>query len=123
MIGYTTMGTNDLDRAGKFYDALLSEIGAQRAMDSERIIIWASQPGAPMFGIALPFDEKPATVGNGVMVALNVTDPDTVARMHAKALELGGSDEGAPGPRGEGGMYFGYARDLDGNKLAFYCMS
>ena len=68
------------------------------------------------------FDGNPATVGNGVMVALAVDSPETVGKLHAKAIELGGTDEGAPGPRGEGGFYAGYFRDPDGNKLNVFCM-
>ncbi|MBV1915530.1 MAG: VOC family protein [Pseudomonadales bacterium] len=123
MIGYTTVGTNDLERAGSFYDALFAELGAGRAMATDRLIMWTDKPGNPMFGVITPFDEKPCSAGNGVMISLAVGNPEIVAKLHAKALELGGSDEGEPGPRGEGGANFGYVRDLDGNKLAFYCMS
>ncbi len=120
MIGYVTLGTNDLARAGKFYDALLAEIGAKRAMEMETFIAWATAPGTPMVSVIKPFDGKPATVGNGVMVAINVDSKAKVDALHKKALALGGKDEGAPGPRGAG-FYAGYFRDLDGNKLnAFY---
>ncbi|MBV1888961.1 MAG: VOC family protein [Proteobacteria bacterium] len=122
MIGYTTVGTNDLERAGKYYDALFAELGAGRAMATDRLIMWTDKPGNPMFGVITPFDKQTASTGNGVMISLAVENPETVARAHAKAVELGGTDEGAPGPRGEGGANFGYVRDLDGNKLAFYCM-
>ena len=76
-----------------------------------------------MFAIAKPFDGNAATVGNGTMVAINVGTTEAVDRMHAKALELGGKDEGAPGPRGGGPFYGGYFRDLDGNKLVAYCIA
>lgn len=72
-----------------------------------------------MLAICTPYDEQPATVGNGVMVALNAGSKEAVAKLHAKALELGGADEGAPGDRGNG-FYAGYFRDLDGNKLNFF---
>lgn len=121
MIGYVTLGTNDLARAAKFYDALLGELGATRFMETERMIIWGRSPNVPMLSVILPFDGKPATVGNGVMVALVVDATAKVDALHKKALELGGTDEGAPGPRG-GGFYGGYFRDLDGNKLNFFCM-
>ena len=120
MIGYVTLGTNDLARASKFYDALLAEIGAKRAMEMETFIAWATAPGTPMVSVIKPFDGKPATVGNGVMVAINVDSKAKVDALHKKALALGGKDEGAPGARGAG-FYAGYFRDLDGNKLnAFY---
>ncbi|WP_437769539.1 VOC family protein [Sorangium sp. So ce281] len=121
MIGYVTLGTDDLERAARFYDALLGELGATRLLQLERLIIWAVKPNAPALAVALPFDRQPATVGNGVMVALAVDSPAKVDALHNKALELGGKDEGAPGPRGQG-FYGGYFRDLDGNKLNFFTM-
>ena len=121
MIGYTTLGTNHFEKAGDFYDALLAELGAKRMMADDHIIVWATTPGQGMLAIIKPHNGEPATVGNGVMIALNAPDLATIERLHAKALALGGTDEGAPGPRGDT-MSFGYIRDLDGNKLAFYCM-
>ena len=121
MIGYVTLGTNDLGRAARFYEALLATLGASRVMESDRVIAWTVSPTTPALGVALPFDGKPATVGNGTMVALLVDSRVKVDALHRKALELGGSDEGAPGPRGEG-FYAGYFRDPDGNKLNAFCM-
>ncbi len=122
MIAYITLGTNDMDRAGKFYDALLGEVGAKRGMENERLIGWVTAPGQPMVVVIKPFDEKPATIGNGMMIALAAENPAAVDRLHAKALELGGTDEGAPGARADT-FYIGYFRDLDGNKLNFFCMN
>ncbi len=122
MIGYVTLGTNDIERAGKFYDTLLGEIGAKRFMEMDGFIAWAVSPSQPGLSVIVPFDKKPATVGNGVMVALVVDSPEKVHALHQKALELGGTDEGAPGPRGDSGFYGGYFRDLDGNKLNAFCM-
>jgi predicted lactoylglutathione lyase len=120
MIGYVTLGTNDFSRAAQFYDALLGEIGAGRAMETERYVAWASAPNQPMLLIIKPFDGQPATVGNGVMVAFAMDSKEKVDAFHRKALQLGAKDEGAPGPRGTG-FYAAYFRDLDGNKLdAFY---
>jgi predicted lactoylglutathione lyase len=116
MISYITLGTNDLDRAAKYYDELLAELGAKRIMESERIILWGTG-GSPMLAVCKPFDGNTASIGNGVMVALAASSAEQVAAIHQKALELGGTDEGAPGPRGDGGMTIGYFRDLDGNKL------
>ena len=121
MIGYATLGTNDLARAAGFYDALLGTIGAKRWMQSDRFIAWAVAPDKPSLGVILPYDGKPATVGNGTMVALVVDAKSKVDALHRKALELGGKDEGAPGPRGDG-FYAGYFRDLDRNKLNAFCM-
>jgi predicted lactoylglutathione lyase len=116
MIGYVTLGTNDLARAGKFYDALLAEIGGKRAMESDRFISWSAGPGSPGLGVVKPFDGKAATVGNGTMVALVLDSPEKVKALYDKALQLGGKDEGAPGLR-FGSFYAAYFRDLDGNKL------
>jgi predicted lactoylglutathione lyase len=119
MIGYVTLGTNDLERAARFYDALLGELGAKRFLEADRFIAWGAEPGAAMVSVIKPFDGSPATVGNGVMVALLAESKTQVDAMHAKALELGAQDEGAPGPRGPG-FYAGYFRDLDGHKLNFF---
>ena len=121
MIGYVTLGTNDMERAGKFYDALLAELGAKRAMEMPTFIAWATAPNTPMLFVIRPFDGNAATVGNGMMVALAATSKAQVDALHRKALELGGKDEGAPGPRGDG-FYAGYFRDLDGNKLDAFFM-
>jgi catechol 2,3-dioxygenase-like lactoylglutathione lyase family enzyme len=121
MIGYVTLGTNDLPRAAAFYDALLAEIGAKRLMDLGRGIVWGHSMDKPSLGVLTPYDEKPATVGNGVMIALVVDSKEKVDRVHKKALALGGKDEGAVGPRGDG-FYAGYFRDLDGNKLNVFFM-
>ena len=107
MIGYVVLGTNDLARAASFYDELLAEMGVGRMMEfGERGFAWGAAMDKPMLCIMKPYDGQPATVGNGVMAG-------------RKAIELGGSDEGPPGLRAEGGegFYAAYFRDLDGNKL------
>jgi predicted lactoylglutathione lyase len=122
MIGYVTLGTNDQEKAAAFYDALLAEIGGKRMMESDTFIAWAVSPGKPALSIIKPADGNPATVGNGVMIAIAMDSTDKVDAFHAKALELGGADEGAPGQR-MGNFYAGYFRDLDGNKLNAFCMT
>ncbi len=121
MIGYVTLGTNDLPRAAAFYDALLAEVGIQRIMDFGRGYAWGVAMDKPALGVMKPFDGKAASAGNGTMVAIVVDSRDKVDRLYRKALELGGKDEGAAGPRGEG-FYAGYFRDLDGNKLNAFCV-
>jgi len=118
VIGYVNIGTNDLPRAAKFYDTLLGLIGAKRFMETERHIAWSN--GGPGLVVCKPFDGKAATVGNGSMVALAAGSKENVSALYKKALELGGKDEGAPGPRGTGGFYGAYFRDLDGNKLCAF---
>lgn len=117
MLAYATLGTNDLPRAAAFYDAVLAEIGGKRMMEEEGYFIaWSTGENGAGLGITIPYDKRPATVGNGCMVALQASSRDQVDRIHAKALALGGADEGAPGQRSEG-FYAAYFRDLDGNKL------
>lgn len=118
MIAYVTLGTNDLPRAAQFYDALLAPLGAKRLMDFGRGYAWGTAPDKPLVCVMKPFDGQPAARGNGHMTALMCASQAEVDAAHARALALGGSDEGASGPRGEG-FYGGYVRDLDGNKLCF----
>ncbi|MGE0409622.1 MAG: VOC family protein [Amphiplicatus sp.] len=122
MIGYVTLGANDLKRATAFYDELVAEIGGKRILEGENFVVWGTGQDKPGLCVTLPFDGAPASVGNGVMVALAVASPAEVKNLHDKALALGGKDEGAPGPRGHGGFYAAYFRDLDGNKLNAFCM-
>lgn len=123
MIGYITLGTNNLNRAAEFYDTLFAEIGAKRVMTDERMLGWGTSPNETMFSVIAPFDGQDATIGNGVMIALNVESPENVENVYAKALALGGTDEGHPHDRGSSmGFYGGYFRDLDGNKLVAYCL-
>jgi catechol 2,3-dioxygenase-like lactoylglutathione lyase family enzyme len=121
MIGYVTLGSNDLPRAIEFYEKLLSSIGATRMYESDKGVAWSTGPTSPGLGVMQPFDGQPATYGNGTMVALVVDSHAKVDALYQLAISLGGSDEGKPGPRGEG-FYAAYFRDLDGNKLNCFCM-
>ena len=120
MIGYVTLGTNDLQKAVAFYDVLLAEVGAARFMQEETFVAWAVAPDKPALSVCKPYDGNAATVGNGNMVALVVDSTDKVDAVYAKAIELGGTDEGPPGKRMDG-FYAAYFRDLDGNKLNAFC--
>ena len=123
MIGYVTVGTNDLPRAAKFYDAIAAEMGTARMMEFDSFIAWGTPGGGAGIAATAPFDGNPASVGNGMMVALEAQDRDQVHRLYDIALANGGTDEGPPGPRGDdGGFYAGYFRDPDGNKLAAFIM-
>ena len=121
MIGYVTLGTNDIDRAANFYDQLLAQMGAKRFMESERFIAWGTTPGVPMLSVIKPHDGAAATHGNGTMIALVVDSAEKVDALYEKAMELGAADEGKPGERMKG-FYAAYFRDLDGNKLNFIYM-
>jgi predicted lactoylglutathione lyase len=121
MIGYVTLGTNDLQKSAQFYDALAREMGTGRMMENEKFIAYGTPGGGAGIGITKPYDGKDATIGNGVMVALAAKDRAQVDRIYQCALENGGTCEGKPGPRFEG-FYAAYFRDLDGNKLNAFVM-
>lgn len=118
-VSYITVGTNDLERAKTFYDALLGSIGMAGVHEPAQGGRLYAGRGTGMFGVLNPHDGGKANVGNGVMGGFSFDTPEEVAAFHAKALELGGTDEGAPGPRGPT-AYFAYFRDPDGNKLCGY---
>jgi predicted lactoylglutathione lyase len=121
MIGYVTLGTNDLPRAAAFYDSLLAELGAKRLMEFPAGIVWGTSMTQPSLGVMKPYDGQAATRGNGTMVALVVKTPAQVDAIYQKAMSLGAQDEGPAGPRGDS-FYAGYFRDLDGNKLNVFCV-
>jgi hypothetical protein len=121
MIGYVTLGTNNFEKAAKFYDTLFADMGAKRLMDFGTFVMWGTKPGGPSLALTLPYDKKAATIGNGVMVALGCDSKEKVDKLYNKVIELGGTDEGKPGARMEG-FYAAYWRDLDGNKLNFFYM-
>jgi catechol 2,3-dioxygenase-like lactoylglutathione lyase family enzyme len=120
-LGYGTVGSNHLERAKTFYDALLGTAGMSPLFEHPSGGRIYGSDGKLCFGVLGPYDGKPATVGNGSMFAFRLDTPKAVDAFHAKALALGGTDEGAPGERAPK-MYFSYFRDLDGNKLCAYCM-
>lgn len=122
MIGYTTLGTNDLEKACKFYDELFAVVSAKRIFDFDGFITWGTSADKCGLAITKPHDGNPATIGNGVMPAIAAESREQVDAIYNKAIELGGKDEGAPGDRG-GNFYAGYFRDLDGNKLNAYIFS
>ena len=121
MIGYITLGTNNLEKATMFYDALLAELGAGRLMQQDHIVAWTVAPDKPAIAVCKPYDGEEATVGNGTMIAIPVDSTEKVDAVYAKAIALGGTDEGPPGMR-MSGFYAGYFRDLDGNKLNVFFM-
>ena len=122
MLGYITLGTNDLPKAAAFYDKLCGALGVGRMMESDTFIAWGKPDGGAGIGLAKPFDGKPATVGNGVMAALQAESPAQVDEIYKLAIELGATDEGPAGARGDW-FYAGYFRDPDGNKLNVFCMT
>lgn len=126
MIGYATIGTNDLEKARAFYDALLGELGARRLMEMDDanggFTLYGRDMGQPAIAVTMPYNGQPATPGNGDMIALALDARDKVDALHARALELGGSCEGPPGLRGPEsfGFYAAYFRDPEGHKFAAF---
>tara|TARA_R110002095_G_scaffold150719_1_gene130423 strand:+ start:229 stop:600 length:372 start_codon:yes stop_codon:yes gene_type:complete len=120
MIGYVTIGTNNFERALQFYDGLLAVIGVERLWAHGTMAAWGRSRSQPALCIASPYNGEPASVGNGLMVALKMASRGEVDALHRRCIELGGKNEGDPGPRGDHGFYGGYFRDLDGNKLNAY---
>ena len=117
---YLTLGTNDLARAARFYDAALAPLGLiRRATEDTEVGYGLPDDRRTRLWITLPFDGQPATIGNGSMPALVAPDQDAVRAFHKAALANGGTDEGAPGLRPYGPAFFAaYVRDPDGNKLS-----
>ena len=127
MIGYVTLGSDNIVRARGFYDALLGSIGAKRIMEfgeeAGGFTMWGTGFDKPGIAVTNPYNKQPAVAGNGNMTAIPLDSRAKVDALHAHALELGGTDEGAPGLRGDEGphaFYGAYFRDLDGNKLAAF---
>jgi catechol 2,3-dioxygenase-like lactoylglutathione lyase family enzyme len=118
-VGYITFGSNRLEEAKAFYDALLGSIGMKSIFEHPSGGRLYRGKGTGMLGVLGPYDGNAATVGNGAMAGINFDTREEVAAFHAKALELGAANEGDPGERSPG-AYFAYFRDLDGNKLCAY---
>jgi catechol 2,3-dioxygenase-like lactoylglutathione lyase family enzyme len=118
---HVTVGTNDLDKARAFYDAVLAPLGCKRLKDlGENGSIWGES--APEFFVLRPANGQLATFANGGTISFLAPSRAAVAAFHKAALAAGAVDEGAVGPRGWApNAYAGYARDLDGNKIAAYC--
>jgi predicted lactoylglutathione lyase len=120
MLGYVTIGVNDMARAEAFYDELLGELGATQIVSMDRIKMYGTGKGA-MLAICIPHDEAAQNCGNGNMIAIPGGSREGVDKLYAKAIELGATDEGEPGARMP--IFYGsYVRDPDGNKLCFFEM-
>ena len=115
-MNYFVVGANDMDAATTFYEGLFAGLGLNKMHASERMTYWLGDDFA--FAVAIPFDEQPATNGNGTMVGFNLESPEEVNRTYQLALDLGGTCEGEPSQRGP--RYSAYVRDLDRNKI---CLS
>ena len=121
MLGYCTLGTDDLKAAAEFYEPIAQILGHTRIMESERNVMWGSPGQGAMFGVITPYDGAPATAGHGTMFGFNAESEEQVHQVYDHALANGGSDAGPPGPRGDGDQFYGaYFRDPQGNKLVVY---
>ena len=118
MIAYVTIGTADIEKAKAFYLSLLEDIGISVFMDIGRLVAFGTPSGGTMLAVCTPYDGSTPQPGNGNMVAISPGSKELVDKLHAKALSLGGTDEGAPGQRMDG-FYGAYFRDPDGNKICF----
>ena len=122
VIGFVMIGTNDLEKSSKFYDAILVHLGMKRITITERYIGYgSSENDGVKFYITKPHNKENATAGNGTMVALSAETKEAVNKFHKTALEKGAVDEGTPGVRSDGN-YYGYIRDHDGNKITARCV-
>ena len=124
IISFVMVGTNDLEKSCKFYDAIFVHLGLKKISTSESMVSYAhsKDPNEVKFYITKPYNKKPATIGNGTMIALLAESKKAVDKFHATALENGAVDEGSPGIRTDGN-YYGYVRDLDGNKITAKCIT
>ncbi|WP_298864886.1 VOC family protein [uncultured Sulfitobacter sp.] len=120
MIGYTTIGVSDMERAKKFYCDLFADKGAKVVIDAGRIAFVGTKRGEPMLAVCEPYDKGDPTPGNGVMLAFPVEEKQQADAMYARALELGATCDGPPGQRVPDRFYGAYVHDPDGNKLCFY---
>lgn len=119
MISYVTLGVSDLAAAKKFYSELLADLGAKILIDMDRISFIGKSMTAPMLAVCIPFNQEPASAGNGTMVSFAPGSKEGVDAMYNKAIALGASCEGAPGERIPNVFYGAYVKDIDGNKLCF----
>lgn len=117
IMSHVSLGTNDLERAGKFYDAVLATIGAKRIMEHPGAIAYGKM--FPEFWVQTPFDEKEAMTANGVHFGFMAASKEAVEAFWEAALANGAAADGEPGPRPHyGEPYFGcFLRDLDGHKI------
>lgn len=121
MLGYVTIGVNDMAKAKTFYTELLSGLGAKLLLDMDRIAFIGKSMKGPMVAICEPFNGEAPSAGNGAMLAFYPGSKEAVDTYYQKAIELGASCDGAPGQRIPDQFYGAYVKDADGNKLAFYC--
>lgn len=123
MLLYVTLGTNDLARAVRFYDAVMPTLGLERRfLNEDEAGYGEAAPARMRLWVTKPFDGQHASRGNGSMIALVAPTRAAVDAFHAAGLASGGSDEGAPGLRPYSPHFYAcYLRDPDGNKLSAVC--
>ena len=120
MIGYSTIGVSDMEKAKQFYCDLFADQGASVMIDVGRIAFIGNEPNRPMLAGCEPHNGEAPNPGNGTMTAFPAGEKENVDKLYAKAMSLGATDEGAPGQRIPDRFYGAYVRDPDGNKLCFF---
>jgi len=117
IISHISIGTNNFERAVKFYDKVLSTLGCKQIMKHPGAVAYGRE--YPEFWVQIPFNGEAATIGNGSHIGFIASNKEAVNAFHEAALREGGVDDGAPGPRPDyGDAYYGcFVRDLDGNKI------
>jgi len=121
MFHYLTLGSNDIGRSARFYDAVMTVLGARRTATKDHEIAYGLSPEKNLLWLVRPHLAYPATWGNGTMVAFTAANRQQVRDFHAAAIAAGGVDDGAPGLRYTATFYSCYVRDPDGNKLSAVC--
>lgn len=120
MIGYTTIGVSNMERAKTFYAGLFAEQGAKVMIDTGRIAFIGTKQGEPMLAVCEPYNGEAPTAGNGVMIAFPASTKEEADKLYHRAVELGATDDGEPGQRVPDRFYGAYVRDHDDNKLCFF---
>ncbi|MGC1504691.1 MAG: VOC family protein [Sulfitobacter sp.] len=120
MIGYTTIGVSDMERAKTFYSELFAKQGAKIVIDMGRIAFIGTKRGEPMLAVCEPYNKEAPTPGNGNMIAFTASSKEEIDALYARAIELGATDDGAPGQRITDRFYGAYVHDPDGNKICFF---
>ena len=123
MFTHMFLGSNDVERSRKFYDATMKELGYQNVVPPEAGMLVYSGPSGTLV-VGKPYDGQPATVSNGATLGLAAQDDETVTRWHQAGLANGGIDDGAPGPRerAPNNSVGAYLRAPDGNKVCAFHM-
>ena len=123
MFTHAFLGSNDIEKSRKFYDATMAELGYSNVVPPEAPNLVYAGPGGT-FIVGKPYDGQPATIGNGSTLGFAAPDDETVSKWHAAGIANGGTCDGPPGPRerAPNNSVGAYLRDPDGNKICAFNM-